>query len=138
MATHVLGQRMMVNDPLVHTSYVNVRTVVASLVAAVLMSLLAICPLTACAMAPDSDAAHHGCCHKHPQPTHCPLRTVQDCPYFILAKGKITQTVAPVSADVFQVVAPDLRVPDHSSSFRGETRLPNSKGLYLRVRVLLI
>jgi len=111
---------------------------VASLVTVALASLLAICPLTACAMALDSDVAHHGCCHKHPQPTHCPLPTVQDCPYFILAKGKITQTAAPISADIFQVVTPDFRVPDQFSTFRSETRLPDSKGLYLRVRVLLI
>jgi hypothetical protein len=123
------------NNPLTDTSYTNVRTVVASLVTVVLLSLLAVCPLTACSLLPDNDAARHSCCHK---PTHCPLPTVQDCPYFILEKGKITQTAAPVSVHFFQVVTPDVRVPDQFSSLRGETRLPDSEGLYLRVRVLLI
>jgi hypothetical protein len=90
-------------------------------------------------MAPDSEAAHHGCCHKPlPQPAHCPLPAVQDCPYFILAKGKITQIGTAISRDVFQALPPDFRVPDQFSSRRSETRQADSTGLYLRLRILLI
>jgi hypothetical protein len=139
MAPYVPSQRIMGNDPLVNTSYVNVRTVVASLVTVVLASLLAVCPLTACVIAPDSSAAPHGCCHKaHPQPGHCPLPTVQDCPYFILEKGKITQTGSAISKDDFQPVMPDFRVLDQFSIIRSQTRLADSTGLYLRLRMLLI
>jgi hypothetical protein len=115
------------------------RTAVASLVTVVLLSLFAVCPLTACVLALNSDTAHRGCCHKSgPQPTHCPLPTVQDCPYFILEKGKIIQAGAAVSVNVSQPVTPDFRVPDRLTGLRYETRLQDSADLYLRVRVLLI
>lgn len=132
-------EKIMDNDPLGNTSYVNVRTIVVSLVTVVLASLLAVCPLTACVIAPDSNVARHGCCHKtHPQPGHCPLPTVQDCPYFILEKGKITKTGTAISKDVFQPVMPDFRVLDQFSIIRSQTRLADSTGLYLRLRMLLI
>jgi hypothetical protein len=115
------------------------RAIVASIVVTVLVGLLAVCPLMACAMAPEI-AAHHGCCRKspQPQPTRCPLPSVQDCPYFILEKGKTSQTTAQVSVVACQPITAIFRVADQFFAARTETRLPDSAGLYLRVRVLLI
>src|ERR1700686_1546092 len=101
--------RTRANNLLSNAYYISMRTVVASLVTVVLLSLFAVCPLTACVLALNSDTAHRDCCHKPgPQPTHCPLPTVQDCPYFILEKGKITQAGAAISANVPQAVTSDF------------------------------
>jgi hypothetical protein len=107
---------------------------VASLVAIVLLSLLAICPLPACAMA----LAQHGCCHKSQAQPHCSMPTLQDCPYFILEKGKTAPTVASYAPALCRQTGSDLHAPDSFSAIRTEARLPDSAGLYLRVRVLLI
>jgi len=105
----------------------------------VLVGLLAVCPLMACAMAPEI-APHHGCCHKspQPQPARCPLPSIQDCPYFILEKGKTSQTTAQVAVTACRSITPILRVADHFFAALTETTLPDSAGLYLRLRVLLI
>ena len=115
------------------------RAIVASLVVTVLALILAVCPFTACAMAPEV-VAHHGCCHKspQPQPARCPLPSIQDCPYFILEKGKTSQTTAQVWVVACQPITPILRIADPFFTARTETRLPDSAGLYLRLRVLLI
>jgi hypothetical protein len=66
------------------------RGTVASVAVVFLLSLLALCPLPACAMA----LAHQGCCHKSQTLPQCPIPTLQDCPYFILEKGKTAPSVA--------------------------------------------
>jgi len=106
---------------------------VATFVTAVLLGLFAMCPLPACAM-----AQAHACCHKSQTQPHCPMPTVQDCPYFILEKGKTTPSVASLTPALAQVMASDFHVPDPFFTVRTETRLPDSAGLYLRVRALLI
>jgi hypothetical protein len=110
------------------------KGMVASLVAIVLLSLVAICPLPACAMA----LAQHGCCHKSQAQPHCPMPTLQDCPYFILEKGKTAPTIANFVPVLCRQPASDLWAPNSFSTIRTEARLPDSAGLYLRVRVLLI
>jgi len=107
---------------------------VASLVAVVLLSLIAVCPLPACAMA----LTHHGCCHKSQTQPRCPMPTLQDCPYFILEKGKTAPTVASFAPVLCRQITSDFCTPDFLSTIRTEARLPDSAGLYLRVRVLLI
>lgn len=115
------------------------RTVVAQLVAVVLLSLLAVCPLAACAHGTGSNAVTHGCCHKSPlQPVRCPMPALQDCPYFILEKAKTTQAAVGIAPIVLQRNNFEPALANQFSNLRGETRLPNSKGLYLRTRVLLI
>ena len=111
----------------------------ASMVVTVLLALFAVCPLTACAMVPEV-VAHHNRCHKspQPQPARCPLPSVQDCPYFILEKGKTSRIAEQVSVMDSQPITPILRVADQLSAARIETRRPDAAGLYLRVRVLLI
>lgn len=121
------------------TYNLSVRSIVASLVVTMLVGLLAVCPLTACAMAPEV-AAQHDCGHKspQPQPRRCPLPSVQDCPYFILERGKTSQTTVQVSVLACRPITPIFRVADAFFAARTETRLPNSAGLHLRLRVLLI
>ena len=66
------------------------------------------------------------------------MPALQDCPYFILEKAKTTQAAVGIASIVLQRNDFEPAVADQFSNLRGETRLPNSKGLYLRVRVLLI
>jgi len=107
----------------------------ASLTALILLGLLVICPLPACAVS----ASHQGCCHKsQPQPVRCPMPSIQDCPYFILQKGKVTQATGSISPLGSPVLAQDLGSPSLFSISRTSSRLPDSDGLYLRVHVLLI
>ena len=124
-----------VGDNLVRRAYkVGVRDIVAPLVAIVLLSLLAICPIPACGMT----LAQHGCCHKpHAQP-HCPMPTVQDCPYFILEKGKTVPSFVGFAPVIVARTTANSWVQHHSSTIRTEFRLSDSAGLYLRVRALLI
>jgi hypothetical protein len=110
------------------------KGVVASLVAIVLLSLVAICPLPACTMA----LAQHGCCHKSQAQPHCPMPTLQDCPYFILEKSKTAPTIANFVPVLCRQLASDLWAPNSFSTIRTEATVPDSAGLYLRVRVLLI
>jgi len=111
----------------------SMRAATAALTAVILLGLLALCPLPICAM-----PTAHACCHKSQTPQHCPLPTIQDCPYFILEKGKTAPTVeAAVPVACPQNVA-DLRVSDCFSTIRTEIRLVDATGLYLRMRVLLI
>jgi len=66
------------------------------------------------------------------------MPTIQDCAYFIIEKGKTAQPAVFVSPVALHRTALDLRAPDQSSGVRAESRLPDSAGLFLRVRVLLI
>jgi len=66
------------------------------------------------------------------------MPTLQDCPYFILEKGKTAPSVASVAPALCQQIATDLCTPVRFSTMRTEARLPDAAGLYLRVRVLLI
>ena len=66
------------------------------------------------------------------------MPTLQDCPYFILEKGRTAPTVANFAPPLCRQIASDLYAPDSFSTIRTEARLPDSAGLYLRVRVLLI
>ena len=101
----------------------------ASLIAVVLLGLLVLCPL------PLNALTDHSCCHKTQSHPHCPLPTVQDCPYFILEKGKTAANLAAI-APVFIQTASISSTP-YSTVSTGE-RLPDSADLYLQVRVLLI
>jgi len=122
-----------------NSSKQTMRAWVASFVAAILLSLLTVCPMTACVTMSDLAAAHHGCCHKpQSQPARCPMPTVQDCAYFILERGKMAQAIEAVSPVSVTGLALDLAVADLHAEFRVETRLPDFAGLYLRVRTLLI
>lgn len=66
------------------------------------------------------------------------MPSVQDCPYFSLERGKIAQAVADIPPVSCGGIAIDCCTSDPFSVIRTETRLPDSAGLYLRVRVLLI
>ncbi len=66
------------------------------------------------------------------------MPSAQDCPYFILDRGKIAQAIAgipPVDAGLISVGPP---ASNPFSIIHAEIRLLDSAGLYLRVRVLLI
>jgi len=66
------------------------------------------------------------------------MPSVQDCPYFILQKGKVTQVTVSIPPLGSPELAPDLGSPSLFSTLRTSSRLPDLAGLYLRVHVLLI
>ncbi len=66
------------------------------------------------------------------------MPSAQDCPYFILDRGKVTQVIADISPVNPGLISVDLPAPNPFSITPTKARLPDSTGLYLRVRVLLI
>jgi len=66
------------------------------------------------------------------------MPALQDCPYFILEKGKTAPSIASAAPVLCRQTTSDLWAPDSFSTMRTEARLPDSAGLYLRVRALLI
>jgi len=110
------------------------KRLVALLVVMVLLGLVAVCPIPACAM----DAAQHGCCHKPHARRHCPMPTIQDCPSFILEKGKTVPSVVGFAPVILARTAANSWAQHHPSTYRTEIRRPDPAGLYLRVRALLI
>jgi hypothetical protein len=115
------------------------RTVVAFTMALVLVSILAVCPLMACPLTAGSGEVGKPCCHKsQTQPASCPRTTVQDCPYFILENSKTAKTASQTFVIGLPPVSPEVSVSDGFSILPAKTRLPNSAGLFLRIRVLLI
>ncbi len=106
----------------------------ASVLALALLSILTVCPLMACGFMLDSR-----CCHDSQSlPLSCPKATLQDCPYTLLEKGKTATAMAQVSSVALEPVS-STASDSHAHSFiQHKNRVPNSNGLYLRIRVLLI
>ena len=121
------------------TSTSPMRTAVAVMMALMLLSIVAVCPLMACPITAGSSGGGESCCHKsqHP-PTSCPRTTVRDCPYFVLENGKTPKPALPIFAFVFLPASTDIAVSSHLSILPAESRLPNSAGLFLRIRVLRV
>lgn len=93
-----------------------------------LLGILTACPLMACGLLSTSPP----CCH------HTPKNTVQVCPYLLLEKGKTSAAMAHPLSATLDPVSHDFSVSVASSFIGSESRIPNSHGLYLRIRVLLI
>ena len=115
------------------------RTGVAVAMALMLLSIVAVCPLMACAVTVGSHAGGESCCHKSQQrPTPCPRNTVPDCPYLVLENGKTPEAVAPVATFVVHPTSADIAVPSSVSVQPVDRGLPESTGLFLRIRVLRV
>ena len=121
------------------TSTSLVKTAVAFMMALMLLTIVAICPLMACPITAGSDGGGESCCRKsqHP-PISCPRTTVRDCPYFVLENGKTPNTASPIFTFIFHPTSTDSAVSPHLSIPPAESRLPNSAGLFLRIRVLRV
>ena len=64
--------------------------------------------------------------------------TIQSCPYLSLEKSTAATTTPDAVSVSLNPVSPELPIVNWLSSFGIEDRLPNSAGLFLRIRVLLI
>jgi hypothetical protein len=121
------------------TSTSLMKTAVAFMMALMLLSIVAVCPLMACAIAVGSDGGDESCCHKSQQaPASCPRTTVRDCPYVVLENAKTPGAGSPVVAFTFLPAATDIAVSPHCSILSAESRLPNSAGLFLRICVMRV
>ena len=134
------GARKMLPTKIVFgTSTPLMRTGVAFMMALILVSAVTNCPAIACPIRANSGPTK-SCCHepKPQQPTSCPRTTIQNCPYLILEKITAA-TATPVVASVsFHPISPELPALNRRSLSGAEDRLPDSSGLFLRIRVLLI
>ena len=114
-----------------------VRFAVSLVMSLLVVSTVILCPLMGCQG--DVGALSEPCCHQSKVPSSsCPRSTIQDCSYSLIGNGKIaTATVQPSIAGLHPVL-PGLPISDVQSFSDTENRFPNSAGLYLRIRVLLI
>ena len=122
------------------TSTPLMKSTVAWMMVLALVSIATICPADACPLGTSSPAQSKSCCHepKSQQPTSCPRTTTQNCPFLNIEKiTPATGTPDALSAS-FYSVAPQLPVSNPIRSSEIEDRLPDSSGLFLRIRVLLI
>ena len=121
------------------TSTSLMRTAVAFVMALMLVSIVTACPAVACPLGANSSTPSKSCCHEpNPQPTSCPRTTVQNCPYFSIEKSTAATTTPDAVSVSFDSISPELPVLKRLPSFEIEGRLPDSSGLFLRFRVLLI
>ena len=123
------------NDRLLATSTITMRTAVSLTLAFVLVTFLAICPSMACPLNAGQRAG--GCCHKSQQGHNSCPRPVVDCPYLILERGKTALTV-PTAVAPPKSVLPYIEPADLPTVIAATSRVPDSAGLFLRIRVLLI
>ena len=115
------------------------KTAVACMMALMLLSIVAVCPMMACSIAMGPDAGGDSCCHKSQQPpASCPRTTVRDCPYFVLENAKTPKPAPAIIAFTFYPVSTDIAVSSHFSILPAENRLPNSAGLFLRIGVMRV
>ena len=135
-----LGERKMLPTEIrFSTSTSMMRTAVAFVLALMLVSIATVCPAVACPLGQVSSTQSRSCCHQpQPQPTSCPRTTIQNCPYLSLEKSTAATTTPDAVSVSLTPVSPELPVWNRLSSFGIEDRLPNSAGLFLRIRVLLI
>src|SRR5712691_3233355 len=136
----ILGARKMLPTKIrFGTSTSMMRTAVAFMMALMLVSIATICPAIACPIRANSSTGK-SCCHeqKSQRPTSFPRTTIQNCPYLSLEKST-PPTSTPDSFSVsFNTPSPQVPVLDRLSSWEIEDRLPNSAGLFLRIRVLRV
>jgi len=115
------------------------KTAVASAMALILLSVIALCPLIICPLNPGSEAVSHACCHKsQSHPTPSPTKQVPDCPYSILAKSKTNAGAYTLWTAVVAQTSYTISVPELPEAAHADYRLVDSTGLFLRNRVLLI
>ena len=121
------------------TSNPVMKAAVALTMALVLVSF-STCPAIACPLGSHSSTSSKSSCHepKPQEPTSCPRTTIQTCPYLSLEKSTAAKTTLNSASVPLNTVSLELPVSDRLSSFGIEDRLPNSAGLFLRIRVLLI
>ena len=138
--TLVLGEdKMLPTKRRFRTSTPLMRTTVAWMMALMLVSIATICPAIACPIKVNSSTSK-SCCHepKPQQPTSCPRPTIQNCPYLILEKSTPPTTTFDALPVSLLPVSFKLPALNRLRSFGTEDRLPDSSGLFLRIRVLLI
>src|SRR6266478_8456650 len=137
-----LGERKMLPTKIrfgTSTSMMMMRTAVAFVMAVMLLSIATVCPAIACPLGQVSGTQSRSCCHQpQPQPTSCPRTTIQSCPYLSLEKSTAATTTPDAVSVSLNPVSPELPIVNRLSSFGIEDRLPDSSGLFLRIRVLLI
>jgi hypothetical protein len=102
-----------------------------------LLAILVACPILACQPMVDSNAAHSCCPHSRSHPAPGSQTSAQDCPYLLLEKSRNPSFAAYVPAVLpapvsFAAVAQPLSLAERHS------RIADSSGLFLRLRVLLI
>jgi hypothetical protein len=121
------------------TSNPVMRTAVALTMALMLVSL-STCPAIACPLGSHSSTSSKSSCHepKPQQPTSCPRTTIQTCPYLSLEKSTAANPTINAVSVALKPITPEVPALNRLSSPGIEDRLPNSAGLFLRIRVLLI
>jgi hypothetical protein len=105
--------------------------------AVTLLTILVACPVLACTPMVDSNAAHSCCPHSRSHSAPHSQTSAQDCPYLLLEKSRhpvfTAYTPALLAAPVSFAAAPQpLCMAERHS------RIADSSGLFLRLRVLLI
>jgi hypothetical protein len=102
-----------------------------------LLAILVACPVMACAPMVDSYLAHSCCPHSGSHSAPHSRTSAQDCPYLLLEKSRNPSFAANVPAllptlvSFAAIVQPLCMAERHS-------RIADSTGLFLRLRVLLI
>jgi hypothetical protein len=104
------------------------RKAIASAMVLLLLSVVPLCALIACPVTVSS------CCHKQP------AKTLPDCPYSILQKGKTNPTAihAQWVGAIAQANRGAILPPPAGQTIEAPARLIDTAGLFLRNRVLLI
>jgi hypothetical protein len=117
----------------------TVRSAVAVLMAAALLSLVTPCCLAAYGSAMDSSASGHACCHQH----RCsgmpcaPHKKMQECEHNLLERCT-TAFTADLASNPLAASVPELAPMRGCEKLLHSEMLADSSGLYLRIHVLLI
>ena len=118
---------------------VVMRTALALAMSFLLLSVITACPLLACPLKADVSAAPKSCCHKpHSHPLPCEQPAAKNCPYLVLERGKASPIQSQAVAAGLVPNSPDLHAILGESTVPSHGRIPDSAGLYLRIRVLLV
>ena len=120
-----------------NTPHITMRSALAVLMTAALLTIVTGCSLMACAF---STGSSHACCHKHQNGRMpCGSQTaMQQCAYTLLERGRTVtaNSSGPAPAAVAAIYQP-VRTALSKSTY-SPARLVDSAGLFLRNRVLLI
>ena len=113
------------------------KAVIARLAVLGLLAITAYCPSQAWAL-PEATSPPDSCCpNRHPAPDRKPCdTTTQTCPYLLLQKSKAVPIA--IATPPLQVRVAPVAIDNCDCVALAPAYVSDSKGLYLRNRVLLI
>jgi hypothetical protein len=113
------------------------KAVIARLAVLALLAITAYCPSQAWALREPASPSDSCCPNRHSTPDRRPCdTTAQTCPYLLLQKSKAIPIA--IAAPPLQVRVAPVAIDDCDCVALAPAYVSDSKGLYLRNRVLLI